>query len=115
MKEQLMEIKKNLKENRMIAAISGGLFALLVMLISSPVYCDKLSQASRKAAEGIQSSASGMVKWIVMIVLVVVGFILIAGSQRRKEEVKERVPWIVAGVGLIVCAAGVAKLIFGWF
>ena len=105
---------KNSKEK--IALIIGNVsIAIAVMIMCNPVLCDTLGKASENAAKGIQTTAQGMVKWILAIVLVVAGFICIAGSQRQREGMKEKAPLAAIGVALILGAIGVATLIVGWF
>ena len=86
------------------------------LLFATSVFADgKIGQAGKQAAEGIQSAGQSIVKWLVMIVLVVAGVVLIIGSQRQKESLKEKAPLVLLGVALIVGAAAFAKIIFGWF
>lgn len=104
---------KKAKENigKLLTAITVAAMVFMV----SPAYCDKISDASKQAAEGIQSSAQGSAKWLLTIALVVGGIIFIIGSSRQREGAKEKAPMIVLGIAMIVCAVPLATLIFGWF
>lgn len=102
-------MKKQL--NRLLIPINALIMAIMV----SPVYCDRIEDASKQAAEGVQSSAQGAAKWLLVIVLVVGGLIFIAGSSRQRETAKERAPGILLGLAMIVCAVPLAGIIFGWF
>ncbi len=90
-----------------------SVFAMTCMV--TPAYCDKLADASKKAAEGIQSSAQGAAKWLLTIVIVIGGLTFIIGTSRQKEGAKEKAPLILLGLGMIVCAVPLSNLIFGWF
>lgn len=76
---------------------------------------DKFSEASKSAATGIQTSAQGAAKWLLMIVLVVCGLALAFGSARHKEAVKDKAPWVLIGIALIIGASAIAAIIFAWF
>lgn len=106
-------MKLNMKKlsNKLLIAVN----ALIMSIMVSPVYCDKIADASKQAAEGLQVSVEGAVKWLLAIVLIVGGLIFIIGSSRQRESAKERVPGILLGVGMIVCAVPFAAIIFGWF
>jgi len=108
-------MKKTLTKINSMSLIGNLMLSLSLLLMTTPVWCDKFGSAAQNAANGIQNSAQGAVKFIIIIVLVVIGFTLIIGSQRQREGVKEKAPVLIAGVALIVCAGGFASIIFGWF
>lgn len=104
---------KIVKEKIMIAA--AAIYAGILMMPAS-VYADSLSQAAEGAAMGIQTSAMGIVKWVLVGVIVIAGFAFIGlGGQRAKEHQKETAWEKILGVALIVLAVPLAGLIFGWF
>lgn len=109
MKATILKTKKYIET--LMLLIAAGIMTFFV----SPVYCDKLEDASKQAAEGIQVSVQGAVKWLLVIVMVVGGLIFIIGTSRQRETAKERAPGILLGVGMIVCAVPLAAIIFGWF
>lgn len=95
---------------RLSVAVLGG-----TALLPAGVYADAFSNAAEGAALGIQASAAGAAKWLIMIVLVIAGLLLIIGTQRQKDNMKEQAPLVILGVALILGAASIANLIFGWF
>jgi len=91
------------------------LAASLPALLPQGVYADAFSKAAEGAAMGIQASAAGAAKWLIMIVLVIAGLLLIIGTQRQKDNLKEQAPLVILGIAFILGASGIANLIFGWF
>lgn len=91
--------------------------ALMTALFTSPIFCEesKIAKASESAAKGWQGEISGAIKWILAIVIVGMGAIFIFGSQRKKEEQKEKIPEMIIGVILVVFGIPIAKIIFDWF
>ena len=58
----------------------------------SPVFADKIGDAANSAATGIQQSAVGLVKPLIIIVVVVLGLALLGvGGKRAKEERKDAI------------------------
>ena len=94
-----------------ITASMVGFFTLMPQF----AYADAFSNAAEGAATGIQASAAGAAKYLVMIALVIAGILLIIGTQRQKDGLKEQAPLVILGVAFILGAGGIANLIFGWF
>ena len=95
-------------------AISMVLCGIL-MGSSGICYADQFSSAAKQAAEGMQTSAQGAVKWIVAGILVVLGLIFLVGTQHQKEIAKGEIFMKLIGVALIIGAIPIATLVFGWF
>ncbi len=108
-----MKIYKKVKNH--LGKIAALLSIAVMTAMVTPAYCDKLADASKSAAEGIQSTAQGAAKWLLAIVIVVGGVIFIIGTSRQKEGVKEKAPLILLGLGMIVSAIPLSTLIFSWF
>lgn len=108
-----MKIYKKVKNH--LGKIAALLSIAVMTSMVSPAYCDKLADASKSAAEGIQGSAQGAAKWLLTIAIVVGGLTFIIGTSRQKEGAKEKAPYILLGVGMIVCAIPISTLIFSWF
>lgn len=87
----------------------------LIPYFTTQVFADKLSDASNQAATGIQASAQGAAKYLLIIVIVIFGIALAFGSARHKEAVKDKAPWVIVGLALIVGAVAISQLIFSWF
>ena len=83
--------------------------------LSGICYADQFSSAAKQAAEGMQTSAQGAVKWIVAGILVVLGLIFLVGTQHQKENAKGEIFMKLIGVALIIGAIPIATLVFGWF
>lgn len=82
----------------------------------SPVFADKIGDAANSAATGIQQSAVGLVKPLIIIVVVVLGLALLGvGGKRAKEEQKDAIWEKLLGVGIIIAAVPISALVFGWF
>lgn len=95
-----------------------GIYLLLAGVLagtSGISYADQFSNAAKQAAEGIQTSAQGAVKWIVAGILVVLGLIFLVGTQHQKENAKGEIFMKLIGVAIIIGAIPIATLIFGWF
>lgn len=108
-----MKKMTKIKEKVMVSVI-----ALYAVFLVSPAaaYADALSNAAEGAATGIQASAKGIVKWVLVGVIVVAGFAFLGlGGQRAKEHQKETAWEKIVGVALIVLAIPLAGLVFGWF
>lgn len=99
--------------------IKGYYYAALatatVLIMQNPVFCDKISEATEKAATGFWDSVMGILKWLIMIALIAGGLTLAFGSDRQSESVKERAPRMAIGLIMIVGASAIASIIFGWF
>lgn len=81
-----------------------------------PVFADQLSAAAESAATGIQVSAESIVKWIVVIVFVIGGFVFIGiGGHRAKENFKDSIWEKLVGVAMIILAVPLAVLVFDLF
>ena len=82
----------------------------------SSVFADKIGDAANSAATGIQQSAVGLVKPLIIIVVVVLGLALLGvGGKRAKEEQKDAIWEKLLGVGIIIAAVPISALVFGWF
>ena len=90
-------------------------FGGILMGSSGICYADQFSSAAKQAAEGMQTSAQGAVKWIVAGILVVLGLIFLVGTQHQKENAKGEIFMKLIGVAIIIGAIPIATLIFGWF
>ena len=101
--------------DKMKKSYYAALAYVTILAMGSPIYCDKISEATQQAAEGLQETVVGALKWLIMIALVVGGLILAFGSDRKSEEVKERAPRMGIGIIMIVGASAIAATIFGWF
>lgn len=100
--------------NKKATAVMAGIMGAFAFLPQC-VYADAFSDAAEQAASGIQASAAGAAKWLLMIALVIAGLMLIIGTQRQKDGIKEQAPLVLLGIALIVCAGAISTLIFGWF
>lgn len=107
-----MKFKKWIQNK--FTAITMGMMGIFTFL-PQYAYADALSNAAESAANGIQASAAGAAEYLIMIAFVIAGLLLIIGTQRQKDNLKEQAPLVLLGVFLIVCAGGVANLVFGWF
>ena len=113
---KLMRTKERLQ---MIAL----LFCASLAIGITPAFADKIGDAANGAANGIQQTAVGLVKPLIIIVVVVLGFAFLGvGGRRAKEEQKVFLQFLAAvsvkkelGVGLIVAAVPLSALVFGWF
>lgn len=106
---KLMRTKERLQ---MIAL----LFCASLAIGITPAFADKIGDAANGAANGIQQTAVGLVKPLIIIVVVVLGFAFLGvGGRRAKEEQKDAIWEKVLGVGLIVAAVPISALVFGWF
>lgn len=102
--------------NKFSAYINGFLAISIASILCMPIYStDKLAKAAEQAAKGIQGSAQGIVKWLIVISLVVMGLVFLGiGGQRKKEEQKEQIPEKLIGAILIISAIPLAGIIFTW-
>lgn len=107
----MKNLGKKLKSKALV--ISTTISAL--MLSGASVYADQFSDAADQAAEGIHTSATGVVKPLLVIAGVIVGLAIAFGTAKQKESAKERVPAIVIGVAIIIGATSYAGIVFGWF
>ena len=106
-------IKKTYEQIKMkMIAVSA---MLTVTLMSSPIYCDKIGDASEKVAKGFNTSAQGVGKWLVLIALSGLGITLIIGSQRMKEQGKEKVPDIMLGAGILIFGVDIVVAFWNLF
>lgn len=108
-KEIIMKIKTRVEMTALLfcAALATGI---------SPVFADQLGDAADKASRGIQQTAVGLVKPLIVIVIVVLGLALLGvGGKRAKEEQKDAIWEKLVGVGLVIAAIPLSALIFGWF
>ena len=80
-----------------------------------PVFADKIGDAANSAATGIQQSAMGLVKPLIIIVVVLGLALLGVGGKRAKEEQKDAIWEKLLGVGIIIAAVPISALVFGWF
>ena len=80
-----------------------------------PVFADKIGDAANSAATGIQQSAMGLVKPIIIVVVVLGLALLGVGGKRAKEEQKDAIWEKLLGVGIIIAAVPISALVFGWF
>lgn len=76
---------------------------------------DKLAQAAKGAAEGMQASAAGMTRWIIAGVMIVIGMVFLVGTQQQKETTKAGIFIKLVGVACVICAIPVSGIIFAWF
>ena len=91
-------------------------FFYLNIFMARPVFADQLSAAAESAATGIQGSAVGIVKWLLVLVIVVGGFVLIGvGGHRAKENFKDSVWEKILGVAMIILAIPLAVFVFDLF
>lgn len=92
------------------------LTSIFVYFMTSPSFAaNGFTKAASDASKGVQDTGKDMVKPLIIIVGVVIGIIFIIGSQRQKDEAKERIPMILIGVAMILGAVFLADTIFGWF
>ena len=99
---------------QMVALLCCASLALATGI--SPVFADKIGDAANSAATGIQQSAVGLVKPLIIIVVVVLGLALLGvGGKRAKEEQKDAIWEKLLGVGIIIAAVPISALVFGWF
>ena len=107
------------KESRKVFYQKGIAISMVlcgILMGSSGIcYADQFSSAAKQAAEGMQTSAQGAVKWIVAGILVVLGLIFLVGTQHQKENAKGEIFMKLIGVALIIGAIPIATLVFGWF
>ena len=110
--KKLKEIKENMSLKMMTAMAAGTGFVL-----SSPLsaYAGAISDAGKKASEGIMDEAKSFLPYLLSIVLVIVGVMLIALGQRGKEGAKQQAPQVIIGIACIMFAGSVATLLVGWF
>lgn len=99
------------------AKVTGGIFLTSAALVGSSgmAYADKFSKAAEDAAKGIQSSAEGVVKWLILIILVILGLTFMIGTQQQKEQAKAGIAWKIIGAALVVGAVSMSGIIFDWF
>lgn len=108
----MKNLVKKLKSKALI--ISTTISAL--MLSGASVYADdQFQNASEQAANGIQTSAVGVIKPLLVIAGVIIGLAIAFGTAKQKESAKERVPAILIGVAIVIGATSYAGIIFGWF
>lgn len=82
----------------------------------TPVFADKIGDAASGAANGFWQSALGLVKPLLIVIVVGLGFVFLGvGGRRAKEEAKDAIWEKIVGVGLIVLAVPLSALVFGWF
>ncbi len=112
MLKKLKEMKEKMSLKMMTAMAAGTGFVL-----SSPLsaYAGAISDAGKKAEEGILKEAKSFLPSLIAIVLVVVGIMLIALGQRGKEGAKQQAPQVIIGIACVMFAASIATLITGWF
>lgn len=92
------------------------LFCASLAIGITPAFADKIGDAANSAATGIQQSAVGLVKPLIIIVVVVLGLALLGvGGKRAKEEQKDAIWEKLLGVGIIIAAVPISALVFGWF
>lgn len=97
---------------------SMGIMSIMtafLIALTATVSADKIADAAEGAAQGLQASAIGALKPLIVIVLVIVGLVFLIGSQRAKENQKETAWEKILGIALIICAVPIAGIIFGWF
>lgn len=106
-----IRVKERLQMVALLCCASLGLATGI-----SPVFADKIGDAANSAATGIQQSAVGLVKPLIIIVVVVLGLALLGvGGKRAKEEQKDAIWEKLLGVGIIIAAVPISALVFGWF
>lgn len=111
-----MNMKKRIKVTVKRAEMTALLFCAAIATSISPVFADRIGDAADKASKGIQQTAMGLVKPLLVIVVVVLGLALLGvGGKRAKEEQKDAIWEKLVGVGLVVAAIPLSVLIFGWF
>lgn len=95
---------------------TASLTSMFVYLMTSPAFAaNGFTKAASDASKGVQDTGKDMVKPLIIIVGVIIGIIFIIGSQRQKDEAKERIPMILIGVAMILGAVFLADTVFGWF
>ncbi len=115
-KENRKKTKRSNRSNRIKtrAAYAGiGAYSAL-MFATQNAYADKFSSAVDSAANGIQMSATGVVRGGLVIVAVIIGLILLFGTQRQREEAKNTVFIRILGAAVVLGATAYAGIIFGW-
>ncbi len=106
---------KKIKEKLFMATVSAGAGITAMTAAASPAYADALSNAARDAAKGIQASAEGIIKWVLVVALIIMGFAFMGvGGQRAKENQKDTAWEKIVGAILVASAIPIATLIFKW-
>ena len=107
-------MKKFIEKVRSIifcAAMTAG------VLISggSSAFAGTLADAGSKASGKIQSEVVSALPFVLLIICVAGGLILLIRGRAGSETVKERAPWIVGGVILIIFASALSSWLIGLF
>lgn len=110
--KKIKEVKTKISAKAISIAAAGTGFVL-----SSPLsaYAGAISEAGKKAEDGILKEAKAFLPSLIAIVLVIVGIMLIALGQRGKEGAKQQAPQVIIGIACVMFAASIATLITGWF
>ena len=110
--KKIKEVKTKISAKAISIAAAGTGFVL-----SSPLsaYAGAISEAGKKASEGILSEAKSFLPYLLAIVLVIIGIMLISLGQRGKEGAKQQAPQVIIGIACVMFAGSVATLLIGWF
>lgn len=109
----MKKLKEKIKSLKMLGI--ACLTSLFVGTSTLPVFANGFTKAADDASKGVQATGISMVKPLIIIAAVIIGIIFIVGSQRQKDEAKERIPMILIGVAIILGASFLATTVFGWF
>lgn len=109
----MKKIIKKIKEKR--TALVMSIVPLITAFSTSSVFANGFTKAAESASDGVQSTGISIVKPLIIIAGVIIGIIFIVGTQRQKDEAKERIPWILLGVAIIIGASVLASTVYGWF
>ncbi len=112
-KEKRKKAKKKGRMKNRAAILAAGIYSTLIFATQA-AYADKFSSAVDSAASGIQASATGVVRGGLVIVAVIIGLILLFGTQRQREEAKNTVFIRILGAAVVLGATAYAGIIFGW-
>ena len=93
--------------------VYSSIMALTIM--TTTAYADQFADAAEQGANGIHTSAVGILKSLLVIAFVICGLGFAFGSARQKDTVKEKLPEIIIGVATVVGAVPLAGIVFGWF